>query len=145
MLDKEDSKKDIKFNNKTMKKKKSRKEGRKSVYLLDEKDNVTLLMYACIYADIRLVELIYTEKNINMRDKNGKNALFYVLSDKGDNPDVIGSLIYHGIDVNCIGKIEIGDKNFENHTPLSLSASKNMIDSFKILIENNIIIKLSFI
>ena len=104
---------------------------------IDEKDNVTLLMYACIYADIRLVELIYTEKNINMRDKNGKNALFYVLSDKGDNPDVIGSLIYHGIDVNCIGKIEIGDKNFENHTPLSLSASKNMIDSFKILIENN--------
>jgi len=104
---------------------------------IDEKDNITLLMYACIYADIRLVELIYTEKNINMRDKNGKNALFYVLSDKGDNPDVIGSLIYHGIDVNCIGKIEIGDKNFENHTPLSLSASKNMIDSFKILIENN--------
>ena len=105
---------------------------------IDEKDNVTLLMYACMHADIRLVDLISTDKNIKMRDKNGKNALFYVLiSDKGDNPDVIGSLIYHGIDVNCIGKIETEDKNFENHTPLSLSASKNMIDSFKILIENN--------
>ena len=42
MLDKQDTKKEIKFNNKNMKKKKSRKEGRKSVYLLDEKDNVSL-------------------------------------------------------------------------------------------------------
>ena len=104
---------------------------------IDEKDNVSILMYACIYADIRLVESIATNKNINLRDKNGKNALFYVLSDKGDNPDVIGALIYHGIDVNCVGKIDIGDKNFENHTALSLSASKNMINSFKTLIENS--------
>ena len=103
---------------------------------IDEKDNVSILMYACIYADIRLVEKIATKKNINFRDKNGKNALFYVLSDKGDNPDVIGALIYYGIDVNCVGKIDIGDKTFENHTALSLSASKNMINSFKILIEN---------
>ena len=90
---------------------------------IDEKDNVSILMYACIYADIRLVESIATEKNINLRDKNGKNALFYVLSEKGDNPDVIGALIYHGIDVNCVGKIDVGDKIFENHTALSLSAS----------------------
>ena len=104
---------------------------------IDEKDNVSILMYACIYADIRLVESIATKKNINLRDKNGKNALFYVLSDKGDNPDVIGALIYHGIDVNCVGKIDVGEKMFENHTALSLSASKNMINSFKTLIENN--------
>lgn len=104
---------------------------------IDEKDNVSILMYACIYADIRLVESIATEKNINLRDKNGKNALFYVLSEKGDNPDVIGALIYHGIDVNCVGKIDVGDKIFENHTALSLSASLNMINSFKTLIENN--------
>ena len=39
-------------------------------------------MYACIYADIRLIHLIVTEKNINLRDKNGKNALFYVLNDR---------------------------------------------------------------
>jgi ankyrin repeat protein len=103
---------------------------------IDEKDNVSILMYACIYADIRLVESIATKKNINLRDKNGKNALFYVLSDKGDNPDVIGALIYNGIDVNCVGKIEIGEKMFEYHTALSLSASKNMINSFKILIKN---------
>ena len=104
---------------------------------IDEKDNVSILMYACIYADIRLVESIATKKNINLRDKNGKNALFYVLSDKGDNPDVIGALIYHGIDVNCVGKIDIGEKMYENHTALSLSATKNMINSFKILIEND--------
>ena len=104
---------------------------------IDEKDNVSILMYACIYADIRLVESIATKKNINLRDKNGKNALFYVLSDKGDNQDVIGALIYHGIDVNCVGKIDIGEKMYENHTALSLSATKNMINSFKILIEND--------
>ena len=104
---------------------------------IDEKDNVSILMYACIYADIRLVESIATKQNINLRDKNGKNALFYVLSEEGDNPDVIGSLIYHGIDVNCIGKIDIGDKIFESHTALSLSATKNMFNSFKTLIENN--------
>ena len=39
----------------------------------DEKDNVSILMYACIYADIRLIDLIVTEKNINLKDKNGKN------------------------------------------------------------------------
>ena len=102
---------------------------------IDEKDNVSILMYACIYADIRLIDSIVTEKNINLKDKNGKNALFYVLSDKGDNPDVIGALLYHNIDVDCIGKIDMGDKTFESHTALSLSATKNMIHSFKILID----------
>ena len=102
---------------------------------IDEKDNVSILMYACIYADIRLIHLIVTEKNINLRDKNGKNALFYVLYDKGDNPDVIDALLYYNIDVNCVGKIDIGDKIYENHTALSLAATKNMIHSFKILID----------
>ena len=102
---------------------------------IDEKDNVSILMYACIYADIRLIDLIVTEKNINLKDKNGKNALFYVLSDKGDNPDVIDALLYHNIDVNCIGKVDMGDKTFENHTALSLAATKNMVQSFKILID----------
>ena len=103
---------------------------------IEEKDNVSLLMYACIYADIGLVWPMVTEKNINLRDKNGKNALFYVLSYRGDNPDVVGKLIYHGINVNCVGKIDMGDKTFENHTALSFAASKNMIYSFKTLIEN---------
>ena len=67
-------------------------------------------MYAYIYGDIRLVESIATKKNINLRDKNGKNALFCFLSDKGDNPNVIGALIYNGNDVDCVGKIEIGEK-----------------------------------
>ena len=102
--------------------------------LLNEKDNVSLLMYACTYGDIRLVEEIVTKKNINLRDKNGKNALFYVLN-KGDNNDVIGHLIDNGIDVNCVGKIETGDKTYENHTALSLATSKNMINSFKLLLE----------
>ena len=102
---------------------------------IDEKDNVSILMYACIYADIRLIDLIVTEKNINLKDKNGKNALFYVLSDKGDNPDVIDALLYHNIDVDCIGKVDMGDKTFENHTALSLAATKNMTQSFKILID----------
>jgi len=102
---------------------------------IDEKDNVSILMYACIYADIRLIDLIVTEKNINLKDKNGKNALFYVLYDKGDNTDVLDALLYHQIDFDCVGRIDMGDKNFENHTPLSLAASKNMIHSFKILID----------
>ena len=102
---------------------------------IDEKDNVSILMYACIYADIRLIDLIVTEKNINLKDKNGKNALFYVLSDKGDNPDVIDALLYHNIDVNCICKVDMGDKSFENHTAFSLAATKNMVQSFKILID----------
>ena len=101
----------------------------------DEKDNVSILMYACIYSDIRLIDLIATEKNINLKDKNGKNALFYVLCAKGDNPDVIGALLYHNIDVDCIGKIDIGEKTFESHTALSLAATKNIINTFKVLID----------
>ena len=104
---------------------------------IEEKDNVSILMYACIYADIRLVAAIATKKNINLRDKNGKNAIFYVLTHPGDNHDVIGRLILNGIDVNCIGKIEVKEKIIENHSPLSLVASKNMFNSFKILLEND--------
>ena len=103
---------------------------------IDEKDNVSLLMYASIYADISLIWAMVTEKNINLRDKNGKNALFYVLMYRGDNPDVVGKLIIQKIDVNCVGKIYMGEKNYENHTALSFAASKNMINSFKSLIEN---------
>ena len=102
---------------------------------IDEKDNVSILMYACIYADIRLIDLIVTEKNINLKEKKKKNALFYVLYDKGDNTDVLDALLYHKIDFDCVGRIDMGDKNFENHTPLSLAASKNMIHSFKILLD----------
>ena len=34
---------------------------------IDEKDNVSILMYACIYADIRLVESIATKKKYKFK------------------------------------------------------------------------------
>ena len=45
---------------------------------IEDKDNISLLMYACLYNDEKLVELFITKKNINCLDRNGKNAIFYL-------------------------------------------------------------------
>ena len=45
-----------------------------------DNNDITLLMYACLYNDIKLVELLINKKSINCVDKCGKNALFYLLS-----------------------------------------------------------------
>ena len=103
---------------------------------IEEKDNVTILMYACLKGDLRLINTILrNEHDVNLKDKNGKNALFYTILSRGDNVDVVDSLIRDGIDVNCVAKIETG-KGSTMHSPLSLAASKNLKFTFTSLIQN---------
>ena len=58
---------------------------------IEDKDNVTGLMYACLKGDINLLKtMIQYKLDINKKDKNGRNALFYsILSEKGENLDII--------------------------------------------------------
>ena len=103
---------------------------------IEEKDNPTILMYGCLKGDIQLITKILRSKhNVNLKDKNGKNALFYALESMGDNVDVINCLIADGIEVNIEAKVEYG-RGFIMHSPLSLAAKKNLKQCFTSLLRN---------
>ena len=55
----------------------------------------TALMYAAERGKIELVsELIQAQARVDIRDSQGKNALFYAVdSDNGENSDVVSTLI----------------------------------------------------
>ena len=109
---------------------------------VDENDDITLLMYSCLFNDKKLVELFISKNKINYLDKNGKNALFYLFSKQNPNQKIdnetakiIKLLIYNGINVNCEAKYELGNKIIKQ-SPLSLAASNNYFISFKELLNN---------
>ena len=107
-----------------------------------DNNDITLLMYACLYNDIKLIEMLINKKSINCVDKNGKNALFYLLSKQNttqtsdkETAIIIRLLIKNGININCVAKYEQGNK-FYKQSPLSLAANNNYFISFKELLNN---------
>ena len=107
-----------------------------------DNNDITLLMYACLYNDIKLIEMLINKKSINCVDKNGKNALFYLLSKQNTTQTsdkeaaiIIRLLIKNGINLNCVAKYEQGNK-FYKQSPLSLAANNNYFISFKELLNN---------
>ena len=107
-----------------------------------DNNDITLLMYACLYNDIKLIEMFINKKSINCVDKNGKNALFYLLSKQNttqtsdkETAIIIRLLIKNGININCVAKYEQGNK-FYKQSPLSLAANNNYFISFKELLNN---------
>ena len=103
---------------------------------IDENDKFTCLMYACFKGYFQLLFLLMKGKyNINLRDKNGKNALFYALNNKNDNFIIVDYLIKEGININCEGKFY--DKNgYIIHIPLSYAVINNLKVCVKTLLEN---------
>ncbi len=103
---------------------------------IEDKDNVNGLMYACLKGDINLLKTMLQYKlDINKKDKNGRNALFYaILSDKGENLDIIKLLVNNGINVNCVGIVETGRNTQASHSPLSLAEINNLMDTFFFLV-----------
>ena len=111
---------------------------------IEEKDKVTILMYACQKGDLLLTDkLLHYDHNINLTDKQGKNALFYTIMG-GDNVDVVAKLIEYHIDVNCKGNVNVnmngncngGGNGYVTHSPLTLAAEFNLTKTFKNLLEN---------
>ena len=105
---------------------------------IEEKDKVTILMYACQKGDLLLTDkLLHYDHNINLKDKQGKNALFYTIMG-GDNVDVIAKLIEYHINVNCEGNVNVNvnGNNYVMHTPLTFAAECNLTKTFKNLLEN---------
>ena len=110
---------------------------------VEENDDTTLLMYACLYNDKKLIELFINKNNINSLDKNGKNALFYLLSNPNnnnqkvdiENSKIIKLLVNNGININCEANYELGNKLIKQ-SPLSLAANNNYFISFKELLNN---------
>ena len=110
---------------------------------VEDNHDITLLMYACLYNDFKLVEIFISKKSINAVDKNGKNALFYLLSKPNNNnqkldvetANIIKLLINKNININCEAKYELGNKIIKQ-SPLSLAANNNYFISFKELLNN---------
>ncbi len=110
---------------------------------VEDNHDITLLMYACLYNDLKLVEIFISKKSINAVDKNGKNALFYLLSKPNNNNQkldvetakIIKLLINNDININCEAKYELGNKIIKQ-SPLSLAANNNYFISFKELLNN---------
>ena len=110
---------------------------------VEDNHDITLLMYACLYNDFKLVEIFISKKSINAVDKNGKNALFYLLSKPNNNNQkldvetakIIKLLINNDININCEAKYELGNKIIKQ-SPLSLAANNNYFISFKELLNN---------
>ena len=110
---------------------------------VEDNNDITLLMYACLYNDKKLVESFISKKNINSLDKNGKNALFYLFSKPNNNnqkldletANIIKLLINKGININCESNLEYENK-IKKQSPLSLAASNNYYFSFKELLDN---------
>jgi ankyrin repeat protein len=88
-------------------------------------------MFASMKGDVQLIHTILNHKpNVNMRDINNRNALFYAIdSGKGDNADVVITLIKAGVNVNEIEKQK-------GHSPLSLATSKNLKNTVKAILDN---------
>ena len=110
---------------------------------VEDNHDITLLMYASLYNDFKLVEIFISKKSINAVDKNGKNALFYLLSKPNNNnqkldvetANIIKLLINNNININCEAKYELGNKIIKQ-SPLSLAANNNYFISFKELLNN---------
>jgi ankyrin repeat protein len=88
-------------------------------------------MFASMKGDVQLVNTILKHKpNVNMKDINNRNALFYAIdSGRGDNADVVITLIAAGISVNEIEKAK-------GHSPLSLATMKNLRNTVKAILDN---------
>jgi hypothetical protein len=89
-------------------------------------------MFASMKGDVQLMHTILKHNpNINAKDINNRNALFYAIdSGKGDNADVVMSLIKAGIYVNEVEK-------FKGHSPLSLATYKSLKNTVKALLDNS--------
>src|SRR5690349_12371250 len=88
-------------------------------------------MFASMKGDVQLIHTILKHKpNINMKDINNRNALFYAIdSGKGDNADVVISLINAGVNVNEVEKQK-------GHSPLTLATAKNLKSTVKAILDN---------
>ena len=110
---------------------------------IEDNNNISLLMYACLYNDKKLVEMIVSKTNINYLDNKGKNALFYLFSKTNniqkvdfETANIIRLLVKYGINVNCEAKFENGNKIIKQ-SPLSIAAYNNYFISFKELLNND--------
>ena len=108
---------------------------------IDEKDNITLLMFAIIFNDIDLIKIILNNPfiDINKIDSKNRNAIFYsVIYDNNDNNQIISLLIKNQANINSFAKIEVLNQNYEIHSIFTLACYKGLINIVKVLLENNV-------
>lgn len=76
---------------------------------------------------IRVIKLIKTGINLEVKDGHGRNALHY--SCRGNMLEIIEELLEHGANVDAVDKA--------NFTPLHMACYYNHIQAVKLLLEYN--------
>jgi ankyrin repeat protein len=101
-------------------------------------EKISILMFACLKGDLQLIHTILKHNaNVNLKDSNQRNALFYAITaDKGDNADIVLSLINSGINVNQTEKECKDGPPLSGHSPLTLASQKNLKNTVKALLDN---------
>jgi ankyrin repeat protein len=88
----------------------------------------TPLMMAAEKGYLEVVHLLFDNKaEVKMKDRHGRNALFYALESQAENIDIISLLLDKGADVNS----EYADKV----TPLLKAVEKNFVQIARILLQ----------
>jgi ankyrin repeat protein len=101
-------------------------------------EKITILMFACLKGDLQLIHTILKHNpNVNLKDSFQRNALFYAITaDKGDNADIVLTLINSGINVNQTEKESKDGPPLAGHSPLTLASQKNLRNTVKALLDN---------
>lgn len=76
-------------------------------------------------------DLLENGAHIDKCDKSDRNALFYAIESKAENPDIVRTLIDRKIDVNCVAK--------DRTTPLMRAVEKNYLKIAEVLLMNDAI------
>jgi ankyrin repeat protein len=98
---------------------------------LNNEEQITPLMLAAKKGDLKLLEmLINNGADLDICDKNNRNALFHAINISVDNTEIIKKLISNRIDVNNI-------ETLQGHSPLTYAVDKNMKSIVSILLDNN--------
>ncbi len=95
-------------------------------------------MYAAKKGDLQLIHTILKHNpQINNKDSYNRNALFFSINpERGDNADIVLTLIKSNINVND-NEILYIQKGLEGHSPLTLAAKLNFKNTVKALLDNS--------
>lgn len=93
-------------------------------------------MYSATKGDVNLLNSILKHHpDVNAKDSKNRNALFYaMMSNNGDNPELVNALLNAGINPNDT-EYYIPTENIEGHSPLTLAAKFNYKNIMKALLE----------
>lgn len=100
--------------------------------------NVTLLMFAIIINDLKLVNLVLEHKpDLEKADSLERTAVIYALIyDQSDSTTIMQLLIEHGANINYSLKLEMNAGVYEYHSAFTIACFKDLPNIVRLLLDN---------